>query len=303
MKVTIPPRRYLELVVRCVSVFGAVPSFSSRVGCGNAKQLGYAKSTHLLVNLYSYSLPGGMLYVSWSGAGGEAGPYTSYQTHGMGRCRSIDGTYLARRRVARRLVWRQEWCNATIGVGSRYWAALRHRVGLEIGKRAPDAVVLNYALHHAHVPNLCASGTYEHHMHFYFASARASLGNYSALIWHSGYITHLPATPGARLPPGWSCRTPERLGILFDQGLRAARAHGLHILNAMSISAAWPTATSDNRHYDGGFQNHLRQTVSLAVLNELLNLLSTIAAGQKSDALDSLFRWNSSSSVTTIDDK
>ena len=86
-----------------------------------------------------------------------------------------------------------------------------------------------------------------------------------------------PAT-AKTMHPVWSCRSRDRMWHLFDQVRPVAARFGFHVLDALSITEPWTQATIDNRHYEGGKKNKLKQVASIAILNELLNLLSRLAA-------------------------
>ena len=85
-------------------------------------------------------------------------------------------------------------------------------------------------------------------------------------------------------------RTRDRIIRLHELALDVARRRRMHVIDALSISEGWPSATADNRHYDGGvmrfYHRHdplavRKQTVTLALLNELLNRLRMLAIADR----------------------
>ena len=162
--------------------------------------------------------------------------------------------------------------------GRSYFAGLYRKIGSRLapslgqapggGPRTPDAVVLNFALHHDFVGlGACAEGSerYGRLLAWWFGEVRAS-GFAGPLVWRSCAMTHFSddpvrgavGAPAADGPPGarviarkWGCRSRDNLLRLHRVALSVARRHKLLLLDAMSISDAMPEATWDNRHFSG----------------------------------------------------
>ena len=183
-------------------------------------------------------------------------------------------------------------CEGWDGVGAAYWRALFALGGDHTGRKRPDAIVVNFALHYASSETMC-DGDYAAHWMFRAASLRKAFGD-GAVVWHTGLATqfsddqrvqggsvgkssvgHGWPREARTIDPLWSCRSNDRLWHMFDLAWPVAKRFGFHMLDGITVTAPWPHGTSDNRHYDGGINNEARQLGSITILNELLNLLSS----------------------------
>uniref|UniRef100_A0A7S0JC13 Uncharacterized protein n=1 Tax=Calcidiscus leptoporus TaxID=127549 RepID=A0A7S0JC13_9EUKA len=268
-------------------------SRASLEACGSPRAIGNAK-TGDAVNLLSWRLPhGGVLHVSYHAATGMAGTNPQY-----GRCNASD--LHARVPVPGRhgSLWLA--CNASRGVGAAEWLALGSQGEAFTGRPQPDAIVLNFALHAVGDPSLCGEGVERYHQLWSFLLASVRSVYAGLLVWHTGFLTHFddvqaqgavqhkqeagyPAS-ARRIASSWKCRTTDRLHLLADAIRPLMRRHGVETVDGLEISAPWPEATRDNRHFDGGKRNFMRQGVSIAALNEVLNLLSRAATQNRSGA-------------------
>ena len=241
-----------------------------RAVCGDAgENKGILRNDWANVALYTWQLDTGTLFASFSPAGGTGGrwelkPMRTKAAARIGECQNNRSLCEPR-------------CANTYGVGTAYWRELFRLVGPIVGAVQPHAVVLNYAAHFLGPAHECsASGTYTSHLDHWFRSLRSVYKG--EVVWRTASMTHGSTSAcTARLP----------VYELHEKAISVAQLHGLHTLDTMSISEAWPTATCDHLHYDGGWLRakfHQAkediacrdQRVSTTVLNVLLNLLSAL---------------------------
>ena len=172
-----------------------------------------------------------------------------------------------------------------------YWRMLINTVGSLVGRSRPDAVVVNYALHYTGVGDFC-SPHYALHVSKCLKAVRSVYPG--LLVWHPGYLTQFEdqapfgvVSPNQAPPPWpvgsrkvsslWNCRSRDQIYSMEDSAREVAARYGVHVLNSLHASAAFPQNTDDNRHYNGGVLNHMHQKTSITVLNMLLNLISPAA--------------------------
>ena len=271
--------------VLCLDVWGNL-THARTEACGSPRARGYGKVSTHFVNLLNFSLEnGGVLHVSYGGAGGAPKNYSSTYRH----CRLNSASGVD---PVEQLGALDDSCEGWDGVGAAYWRALFALGGDHTGRKRPDAIVVNFALHYASSETMC-DGDYAAHWMFRAASLRKAFGD-GAVVWHTGLATqfsddqrvqggsvgkssvgHGWPREARTIDPLWSCRSNDRLWHMFDLAWPVAKRFGFHMLDGITVTAPWPHWTSDNRHYDGGINNEARQLGSITILNELLNLLSS----------------------------
>lgn len=154
--------------------------------------------------------------------------------------------------------------------------------------RKPDTVILNYALHFSH-KYTCQNNKYSNHVKKIFLNIRKVYqGN---ILWHPGLSTQFENLPpygevyesvapkpwplGSHIVnPKWKCRTNHRMYLMRDYVSSVSKKFNITLLkDTLDISSVMFRDTIDNRHYDGGIYNKLKQRTSINVLNYVLQNL------------------------------
>lgn len=268
-----------RLLNNAVDVFsGAVTH--KRTVCGDrGSNRGIKRNKWGVVSLYSWALPRGRtLWASFSVMGGTGG-YTTYKGQlvrpvsadripGVGRLYwealfAHVGRLVGGKRDRRRNTpspWWPSTGDLTAGrLTSTDAGDSADSTSTDQGQSSrPDTIVLHYGAHHSqHVPagQWCSSRAYEEYIALWVTSIRRAryLG---PLVWRSMTARHVTGLATRRslssrdpMAKASGCVGVTPSQMLHSRGMRAARAHGLLVVDAYSITAACGSPHGSNHHH------------------------------------------------------